>query len=128
MNDGREPDVNGLTGSAASDASAAPIDLAFLDEQTFHDGALRREVLGLFVAQARRVIATMPCLTPPAQADAAHLLRGSARGIGAWAAAAATLAYETAAPSARAALFPALQRTFARLEAAAMDAMAGGEP
>ncbi len=109
------------------DGNTAPIDLTFLHAQTFGDAALRRDVLELFVAQARRVIPGMPGLAPSAQADAAHLLRGSARAIGAWAAATATLAYEAAPPDARAALFPALRDAFARVEAAARDTLASTE-
>ncbi len=97
---------------------AAALDGAFLAVQTFGDPELRREVLGLFVAQSRRVVPTLPGLGPPEQADAAHLLKGSALGIGAWAAAGTAAAYEAAAPDGRAALFPALARAFARVEAA----------
>ena len=94
------------------------IDGAFLDAQTFGDAELRREVLGLFAAQLRRLIPGLPAATPREQADTAHLLKGSARGIGAWAAADSADAYEAAAPERRAALFPALQAAFARVEAA----------
>ena len=104
--------------SSSADRAEPAIDAAFLAAQTFGDGALRREVLGLFVAQSRRVVPSLPRLDPREQADAAHLLTGSARGIGARAAAAIASAYEAAAPAARAALFPSLADAFARVEAA----------
>ncbi len=80
-------------------------------------------MLGLFVTQLRRLIPGLPAAKPREQADTAHLLKGSARGIGAWAAADSADAYEAAAPERRAALFPALEAAFARVEAAIL---AGG--
>ena len=105
-----------MSDEAASDAAA--IDLTFLDMQTFGDVELRREVLGLFAAQLRRLIPSLPAANPREQADMAHLLKGSARGIGAWAAADSADAYEAATPERRTALFPALEAAFARVEAA----------
>ncbi len=104
--------------SATTGEGESAIDLAFLTAQTFGDGAPRREVLGLFDAQSRRVVPSRPRLGPREQADAAHLLTGSARGIGARAAAAIASAYEAAAPAARPALYPLLDDAFARVEAA----------
>ncbi len=106
---------------SARSGNDAAIDVAFLDAQTFGDAALRREVLGLFVAQSRRVVPGLPSLPPRDQADAAHLLKGSARAIGAWAAADSAAAYEGTAPEERAALFPALEAAFTRV-ADAIDA------
>ena len=99
-------------------SAAAPLDLPLLAKQTFDDADLAREVLTLFVEQARRVIPTLPDLGPAAQRDAAHLLKGSARGIGAWAAAAIAEAYEAAPPKARPTIHPDLAATFAEVEAA----------
>lgn len=65
-------------------ADPALLDRLHLAAQTFGDAALAREVLELFRAQMRRL--------PPivgggegaqARADAAHTLKGSARGVGA---------------------------------------------
>ncbi len=84
--------------AAASDTA---VDFAFLAAQTFEDVELQREVLALFVAQARRVIPSLARLGPREQAAAAHLLKGSARGIGAWHAAAAADAYEAAEAGSR---------------------------
>ena len=99
-------------------AAAAPLDLAFLAKQTFDDAGLACEVLTLFLEQARRVVPTLPTLAPAAQRDAAHLLKGSARGIGAWAAAAIAETYETAEVDARPAIHADLAATFAELDAA----------
>jgi HPt (histidine-containing phosphotransfer) domain-containing protein len=61
------------------------IDLVHLARQTLGDRALEREVLDLFVLQARAVIAMLRG-TPDAKrrADLAHTLKGSARSVGAW--------------------------------------------
>ena len=106
----------------------ATLDLPFLAQQTFDDTALAREVLILFIAQARRVVPSLPDLAPAAQRDAAHLLKGSARGIGAWAAAAIAEVYEAADPGARPAIHPDLAATFAATEAAIGDYLASLEP
>lgn len=98
------------------EADRGALDLAFLDTQTFGDDALAREVLALFTEQARRVVPSLPDLPPREQHDAAHLLKGSARGIGAWAAAAIAEAYEQADPTARAAMQGDVAATFAAVE------------
>jgi hypothetical protein len=97
---------------------AAPVDLAFLAEQTFGDRALERDVLLLFVAQARRVVPSLPSLTAEAGAAAAHLLKGSSRGIGAWRCADLADAYEAADAETRTRLYARLAMAFARAEAA----------
>ena len=109
-------------------AAAGPLDLPFLARQTFDDADLAREVLTLFIDQARRVVPTLPDLAPAAQHDAAHLLKGSARGIGAWAAAAIAEAYEAAEAGARPSVFPDLAATFAEAEASIDAYLARAEP
>ncbi len=99
VNDDPEPPTDNslaFDATAAAASLAGPIDFAFLAKQTFADRDLEREILRLFVAQARRVVPTLPSLSDRAQADAAHLLKGSARGIGAWHAAAIAEIYEQA--------------------------------
>jgi HPt (histidine-containing phosphotransfer) domain-containing protein len=61
------------------------IDHAHLAEQTFGDGDLARELLGLFAGQCRRLLPgiTDPGLDGSHRADLAHTLKGSALGIGA---------------------------------------------
>jgi HPt (histidine-containing phosphotransfer) domain-containing protein len=59
-----------------------PIDFEHLGRTTFGDVGLEREVLGMFAAQAARLVAALERL--PADAPAlVHTLKGSARAIGA---------------------------------------------
>jgi hypothetical protein len=72
-------------GLARRDITGA-VDFAHLETYAAHDAALIEEVLGLFRQQAEL---WMPMLDPAAQAegwrDAAHALKGSALGVGAFA-------------------------------------------
>jgi HPt (histidine-containing phosphotransfer) domain-containing protein len=63
------------------------IDTAHLDRMTLGDEALQREVLTLFVRQSADLVARMATF-PADMAAIAHTLKGSARGIGAFSAAA----------------------------------------
>ena len=96
--------------------AAESIDFDFLATQTFADVALEREVLELFVAQARRLLPALATLPPGQQADTAHLLKGSARGIGAWRVADIAGRYEAAVPALRETLHPQLRRAMAAAE------------
>jgi HPt (histidine-containing phosphotransfer) domain-containing protein len=73
----------------------SPLDLDHLSRMTLGDSELEQEVLAMFAEQAVRLIAAMAAL--PAEAGAlAHKLKGSARGIGAFAVADAAASLETA--------------------------------
>jgi len=73
----------------------SPLDLDHLSRMTLGDAALEQEVLAMFAEQAVRLLATMTAL--PAETGAlAHKLKGSARGIGAFAVADAAAGLETA--------------------------------
>jgi HPt (histidine-containing phosphotransfer) domain-containing protein len=61
------------------------ISLAHLDQQTFGDADLRREILGLFLRQSVKLIDIMRETSEKEATDLAHLLKGSARAIGAFA-------------------------------------------
>ena len=61
-----------------------PIDLVHLARMTRGDRSLEREVLQLFDRQATLLIGRMRSSGAPAVSAAAHVLTGSARGIGAW--------------------------------------------
>jgi HPt (histidine-containing phosphotransfer) domain-containing protein len=63
------------------------IDTAHLTQATLGDAALQREVLTLFVRQSTDLVARMSTF-PADMAAIAHTLKGSARGIGAFSAAA----------------------------------------
>ena len=72
-----------------------PLDLDHLARMTLGDAELEHEVLAMFAEQSTRLIATMAAL--PADASAlAHKLKGSARGIGAFAVADAAAHLECA--------------------------------
>lgn len=70
------------------------IDLEHLSRMTLGERSLEREVLALFDRQAQILLQRMA--TPAAAAAAAHTLRGSAAGIGAWRVARAAEAVEHA--------------------------------
>lgn len=73
----------------------SPLDLEHLSRMTLGDAELEQEVLAMFAEQAVRLLAAMTNL--PAEAGAlAHKLKGSARGIGAFAVADAAAHLETA--------------------------------
>jgi HPt (histidine-containing phosphotransfer) domain-containing protein len=74
-----------------------PIDLAHLQRMTLGEPSLEREVLQLFCRQADMIIARMRKAAPAVTAAAAHTLKGSARGIGAWRVAAAAEVVERVA-------------------------------
>lgn len=94
--------VNYLSKNLADDpASEAPtLDLVHLSRQTFGDHALEIELLSLFERQAeqlaRRLGEPRQHGDKVARMDLAHMLKGSARSVGAFAVADAAELYETA--------------------------------
>ncbi|MBR0904471.1 Hpt domain-containing protein [Bradyrhizobium liaoningense] len=100
----------------------SPLDLDHLSRMTLGDAELEQEVLAMFAEQAVRLIAAIAAV--PAEAGAlAHKLKGSARGIGAFAVADAAAHLEVAIrtgddrPHALAALKEAVTETRAAIEA-----------
>lgn len=90
-----------MAGSKSNAAAAEPrhaIDLAHLEQATFGDEALAREVLTLFDRQAEKLIVQIAD-APSARTrrEVAHLLKGAARGVGAHAVAAAAEEVEATA-------------------------------
>jgi HPt (histidine-containing phosphotransfer) domain-containing protein len=73
----------GGEGSAAP--RARPVDLAHLAKQTLGDRELEKEVLQLFVQQALSVRDQIMQGTTAERLRLAHALKGSARGVGAFA-------------------------------------------
>ena len=61
------------------------IDRKHFEAATFGDGALQREVLGLFDTQAEKLAETIRNASGRERAEAAHTLKGAARGVGAFA-------------------------------------------
>ena len=96
------------------------MDFAYIASQTFGDVELERELLSLFAAQAHRLLLGLPAQTDAEQAETAHLLKGSARAVGASAVADAAEAYEGALGTAagRTQAFDRLAGTIATTEAA----------
>lgn len=79
--------------SAESAIESRPVDLAHLAKQTMGNRDLEREVLHLFLKQSVRTVAKLA--EPGAdRAGLAHVILGSARGIGAWGVATAAEALE----------------------------------
>jgi len=98
-----------------------PIDLVHLARMTLGDRGLEREVLQLFDRQAGMLIVRMQEAARAGICAAAHTLKGSARGIGAWRVAHAAEAVELAAGSAAE---RELEAAIARLGAAAAETRA----
>jgi HPt (histidine-containing phosphotransfer) domain-containing protein len=59
------------------------IDIAHLNQQTFDDPELRREVLGMFLRETPVLLAAIEAGSGMARAEVAHRLKGSALAIGA---------------------------------------------
>ena len=76
-------------------AELDPVDLEHLRRATFGDAGLEREVLGMFLTQATRLVGAL-AEGPPDAAALAHSLKGSARAIGAFAVADAATSLEIA--------------------------------
>jgi len=64
--------------------AAEPVDLAQLASQTFGDKGLQREVLELFLEQARRTREALRTTGPDECGRLAHRIEGSAKAIGAF--------------------------------------------
>jgi HPt (histidine-containing phosphotransfer) domain-containing protein len=74
-----------------------PIDLVHLSRMTLGDRALERDVLVLFERQIGLLMERIETASAPVAAAAAHTLKGSAKGIGAFALARAAAQVEEAA-------------------------------
>jgi HPt (histidine-containing phosphotransfer) domain-containing protein len=78
------------------------IDVAHLDQQTFSDPELKREILTMFRLQAPALLAAMDAQSGAARGATAHRLKGSALAIGAGALAEAADLLEKTPASAQA--------------------------
>jgi HPt (histidine-containing phosphotransfer) domain-containing protein len=80
-----------------------PVDLGHLDRYTGGSRALNEEILRLFETQCREILARLEALIKTADAkswrEAAHSLKGAARGVGAFALADAAAEAEAADPA-----------------------------
>lgn len=86
-----------LLTAAGSDRKPTAIDENHLGRMTLGDRRLEREVLELFLRQCAIMLDRIVGAEPPLAAAAAHTLKGSARGIGAWRVARAAELLEQAA-------------------------------
>jgi HPt (histidine-containing phosphotransfer) domain-containing protein len=77
--------------------SPLTIDEVHLERMTLGDRSLEREVLEIFARQTTLTLERIADLGPARAAAAAHTLKGSARGIGAWRVALAAERLEEAA-------------------------------
>jgi HPt (histidine-containing phosphotransfer) domain-containing protein len=82
-------------GDVSGTARSRPVDLAHLARQTLDDRELEREVLGLFVQQSLSVRDKIADADVRERVLLAHGLKGSARGVGAFAVADCAAAIET---------------------------------
>ena len=108
--------------AADRERKPAVIDQDHLVRMTLGDRRLEREVLELFLRQTTIMLGRIVGATPLEAAAAAHTLKGSARGIGAWRVARAAECLEYAADGVRGA--GELDEAIAGLEAASLEASA----
>jgi HPt (histidine-containing phosphotransfer) domain-containing protein len=113
--------TNGYASSAPPPSGERPIDLVHLARMTLGERGLEREVLQLFDRQAGMLVVRMEQAERAGVCAAAHTLKGSARGIGAWQVAHAAEAVELAAANAAG---RDLEAAIARLRAAAAETRA----
>jgi HPt (histidine-containing phosphotransfer) domain-containing protein len=86
-----------LAETADHDRKPTVIDETHLERMTLGDRRLEREVLELFVRQTTIMLGRIVGAEPALAAAAAHTLKGSARGVGAWRVARAAELVESAA-------------------------------
>jgi HPt (histidine-containing phosphotransfer) domain-containing protein len=103
----------------AREQASTSIDHVHLERMTLGDRALEREVLEIFVRQTAMTLERIAGAGPARTAAAAHTLKGSARGIGAWRVAEAAERLEQAAIGAADAA--AMLAAIAELEAASFE-------
>jgi hypothetical protein len=116
--------MSALPRPSAADRERKPavIDQDHLGRMTLGDRRLEREVLELFLRQTTIMLGRIVGATPLEAAAAAHTLKGSASGIGAWRVARAAEFLEYAVDGARGA--GELDEAITGLEAACLEASA----
>jgi HPt (histidine-containing phosphotransfer) domain-containing protein len=92
--------ASSVPSAPASDRKPAALDEDHLARMTLGDRRLEREVLEIFLRQAAIMLDRIAGAEPVLAAAAAHTLKGSARGIGAWRVAGAAEHLEYAAGAA----------------------------
>ncbi len=80
-----EPRRNDRRRRPRPEGGTKPVDLVYLARFTLGNRDLEQEVLDLFIVHAPRYMAALSAaVTSKGWHDAAHTLKGAARGIGAW--------------------------------------------
>jgi HPt (histidine-containing phosphotransfer) domain-containing protein len=114
-----------LSDAATSDRKPNAIDEEHLGRMTLGDRRLEREVLELFLRQSTIMLDRIVGAERPLAAAAAHTLKGSARGIGAWRVArAAELLEQAAGAEGGDAAGSSLDHAVEELKAASLEASA----
>jgi HPt (histidine-containing phosphotransfer) domain-containing protein len=111
-----------LMTAAGDEREASAIDEGHLGRMTLGDRRLEREVLELFLRQTTIMLSRIADAAPPLAAAAAHTLKGSARGIGAWRVARAAELLEQAAGGDDGRRGLDLAEAIAELKAASLEA------
>jgi len=111
-----------LSAARGREQKPMTIDEDHLGRMTLGDRSLEREVLEIFARQTTLMMERMAGASPAIAAAAAHTLKGSARGIGAWRVASAAEQLEQAAAGGGDA--EAMRVAKAELEAASFETRA----
>ena len=110
-----------MTSETAPPSFERPIDLVHLARQTLGDRMLEREILGLFVVQAKSVLSQLAAsVSENSRMELAHTLKGSSRAVGAWRVASAAEACELAMDSAPSAWLAAVDALTASVREACL--------
>jgi HPt (histidine-containing phosphotransfer) domain-containing protein len=110
-----------LSASPGQEQKLATLDQDHLGRMTLGDRRLEHEVLEIFARQNSLILSRIAGAEPGLVAAAAHTLKGSARGVGAWRVARATERLEQAATEADE---DAMKAAIAELEAASLEVCA----
>lgn len=108
--------------AAPGELQPTAIDESHLGRMTLGDRGLEREVLQLFLRQTAIMLDRIMGMDPAVAAAAAHTLKGSARGIGAWRVARAAESLEHAANPITGAATDDLEDAIAELKSASLEA------
>jgi HPt (histidine-containing phosphotransfer) domain-containing protein len=110
-----------LSASPGQEQKLATLDQDHLGRMTLGDRRLEHEVLEIFARQNSLILSRIAGAEPGLVAAAAHTLKGSARGVGAWRVARAAERLEQAATEADE---DAMKAAIAELEAASLEVCA----
>jgi HPt (histidine-containing phosphotransfer) domain-containing protein len=118
--------ASSVPSAPTSDRNPAALDEDHLARMTLGDRRLEREVLEIFMRQSAIMLDRIASAEPEIVAAAAHTLKGSARGIGAWRVARAVehLEHAAGADGRETGLWRDLDEAIDELKAASLEASA----